>query len=1030
MSQQFEKLKKLLAELFQFDHADLDFGIYRIMNTKREEISRFLNKALLPQVKEILGQMDEERRQALEKELIKLENQLKDAGVDPEQSPKVKELRAQLQKMMDQTVLEEEVYSHLYTFFSRYYDEGDFISKRRYKENVYAIPYNGEEVKLYWANYDQYYIKTSEYFRNYAFRLPSGKRVRFEVIQAEADRDNIKTTNSKKRRFVLHKADPISEEAGELVIRFEYRPDDRKQEEINKAIAEFILSETDGFEEWKKELKKPYPTTKNKDRTLLEKHLAAFTARNTFDYFIHKDLGGFLRRELGFYIKNEVFHLDDIENESAPRVEQYLAKVKAIRRIGHKIIDFLAQLENFQKKLWLKKKFIWETQYCITLDRIFAIEDEEKRNWLIERILENQNQIEEWKKLYHIHEIKGDLVRPGWSEPPTIEFLKAHPHLVVDTCHFDEEFKLKLISSFDNLDEELDGLLVHGENFQALNLLLERYRGQVKCIYIDPPYNTGNDEFIYKDRYQHSSWLTMIENRIKLSRELMREDAVIFVSIDDNELENLTKVMLSIFGEILEIIKIKVRHEERILRGDIPFQRVIEYAIMCRNSQKYIPPKIKEKGDDVSEYIYQIKELDKPYKIEHIGGYEIYIFKPNQYQIIKVPPSKQNLKRYTIRGSLITQKGSASEFYEKYLKQRKEKDGLGCLYKVIGMGTKGDGLGYRYIQQPTSEKAKNGIYFQGFPVQKKQGKPIPNFWDFVDEFNKVAEEGGVLFKNGKKSVKFLQEIISLAKETNSFILDYFAGSGTTAHAVINLNREDGGKRKYILVEVADYFDTVLLPRIKKVVYSRDWKDGKPKPDKDGNLNGISHFLKYIRLESYEDTLNNLKLKRTEIQQKILDENREFRENYILHYMLEFETRESLLNIKHFEDPFNYEMEIATTTVGDTRRVKVDLVETFNYLIGLRVKTVDHIRGVRVITGENPQGEKVLILWRNTKEMDAEKLNEWFKKLGYNTRDQEFDIIYVNGDNYLENLRREDHTWKVRLIEEEFMKRMFEVRDVL
>jgi adenine-specific DNA-methyltransferase len=127
----------------------------------------------------------------------------------------------------------------------------------------------------------------------------------------------------------------------------------------------------------RQELSSLRPTEKNPNRTLLEKHLADYTARNTFDYFIHKDLGGFLRRELDFYIKNEVVHLDDIENETAPRVEQYLAKVKAIRRIAHKIIDFLAQLENFQKKLWLKKKFVVETQYCVTLDRIFAIKDEE-----------------------------------------------------------------------------------------------------------------------------------------------------------------------------------------------------------------------------------------------------------------------------------------------------------------------------------------------------------------------------------------------------------------------------------------------------------------------------------------------------------------------------------------------------------------------------------------------------------------------------------------------------------------------------
>src|SRR6202020_985311 len=100
------------------------------------------------------------------------------------------------------------------------------------------------------------------------------------------------------------------------------------------------------------------PTDKKKDRTVLEKHLTQYTARSTFDYFIHKDLGGFLRRELDFYIKNEVMHLDDIESKSALRVEQYLSKIKIIRHIADKVIAFLAQLETFQKKLWLKKKFV------------------------------------------------------------------------------------------------------------------------------------------------------------------------------------------------------------------------------------------------------------------------------------------------------------------------------------------------------------------------------------------------------------------------------------------------------------------------------------------------------------------------------------------------------------------------------------------------------------------------------------------------------------------------------------------------
>ncbi len=1005
MSRQFEKLRKLLAELFQFDNADLDFGIYRIMNTKRKEISQFLEKDLFPQVKEILGQMDEERRHAIEKELLKLEKQLQDAGVDPNDSPKVKELRAQLQKMMDQSAVEEEVYSHLYTFFSRYYDEGDFISKRRYKEDVYAIPYNGEEVKLYWANYDQYYIKTSEYFRNYVFKLSSGKRVRFKVVQAETDRDNIKTTEAKKRRFMLHKSNPLFEENGELVIYFEFRPDDnnRKQEEINKEIAKSILEQTEGFEDWKKELRELRPTPKNKERTLFEKHLADFTARNTFDYFIHKDLGGFLRRELDFYIKNEVVHLDDIEDESAPRVEQYLAKVKAIRRIGHKIIDFLAQLENFQKKLWLKKKFIWETQYCITLDKIFSIEDKKKRDWIIERILKNQAQIEEWKKLYHVHEIKGDLLIPGWSEPLTIEFLNAHPHLAIDTCHFDEEFKLKLISSFDNLDEELDGLLVHGENFQALNLLLERYREQVKCIYIDPPYNTEKDrnegKFIYKDGYNFSSWLTMMYTRNLLAYRFLKQSAAMYISIDDTMYTELFEILANIFGRINHVATViweKVHTRKNSAR---------HFSV----SHDYIPCFVKDKDmwdrmliPRENNHAYKNPDNDPrgPWKPDPVYANNPYsadytIIKPNGV-VLRPPP------------------GQYWRFSEKTWLDKVRTNA------VIW----GEGDTYPMVKRYLSD-VQEGLV------------PITLFDRCFAGDNAFANaESDALFGSLRifsypKPTRLIERLCQTTVRPNirEIVLDYFAGSGTTAHAVINLNREDGGKRKYILVEVADYFDTVLLPRIKKVVYSRDWKEGKPKPDEKGSLNGVSHFLKYIRLESYEDTLNNLELKPTRIQLKLLDENQEFREDYILHYMLDIESRGSLLNVKNFEDPFNYEMEIATTTIGDTRRVKVDMVETFNYLLGLRVQTVDNIRGVHVITGENPQGEKVLILWRNTKDIDAEKLNEWFKKQGYNTRDQEFDIIYVNGDNYLENLCREDQTWKVKLIEEEFFKRMFETEDI-
>ena len=382
---------------------------------------------------------------------------------------------------MDLEALEAEVYDHLYRFFRRYYSEGDFLSRRVYRLGVYAIPYEGEEVKLHWANADQYYIKTSEYLRDYTFCLrpedwQNPMRVHFRLVDAaEGEHGNVKEQAGKERRFKLAAENFATVEDGELVIRFTYAPDPAKQKELNTAAEKAILSLGDpSLSGWVRLLSARHVRADGtlSEATRLRVHLDRYTARNTFDYFIHKDLGRFLRRELDFYIKNEVMHLDDIENETAPRVEQYLSKIKAIRRIAHKIIDFLAQIENFQKKLWLKKKFVVETQYCVTLDRILAIKDEKTRNWLVDQIIKNEAQREEWVQLFAIDQIQGDLTTPGYLATLTVDFLEANPYLVLDTRHFSEDFKRRLLASFNDLDEQCDGILVHSENFQALNLLL------------------------------------------------------------------------------------------------------------------------------------------------------------------------------------------------------------------------------------------------------------------------------------------------------------------------------------------------------------------------------------------------------------------------------------------------------------------------------------------------------------------------------------------------------------------------------
>lgn len=150
---------------------------------------------------------------------------------------------------------------------------------RRYKEGVYAIPYEGEEVKLHWANADQYYVKTTENFRDYTFRLPSGRLAHFKIVEAETEKDNVKADNEKERRFILAPENPIALEGDALILHFEYRadPEKRDQKVLSTLAAETILAGAPA--EWAADLKTLAPSESKPKRTLLEKHLADYTAR-------------------------------------------------------------------------------------------------------------------------------------------------------------------------------------------------------------------------------------------------------------------------------------------------------------------------------------------------------------------------------------------------------------------------------------------------------------------------------------------------------------------------------------------------------------------------------------------------------------------------------------------------------------------------------------------------------------------------------------------------------------------------------
>ena len=1007
MATQFESFRDTMKKVLMLDQADLDFGIYRIMNMKRDEIEYYLNNDLKAQVTASITANSDGKSASLHLKLSQLIETLSGAGVDPESSPKVKELREMIAASGNSEDLENEVYSHLTTFFSRYYDGGDFISQRRYKKDVYAIPYEGEEVKLYWANADQYYIKTGEYFRNYRFKLSGEKVCEFTLKDANTEQNNNVAQNNMERRFALFEETPVEVIDGELHINFTYElyPKATKQKTLmDKAkdkIVELIPKDFTG-------IFAPRPTDSDRNRTLLDKHLNDYVARNTFDYFIHKDLEGFLSRELDFYIKNEVLFIDDIDNRNPDDFIKHITVIKAIKEVGKKLITFLASLENYQKKLWLKKKFVMQADYCITLDRV----PEE----LYSEICVNDAQREEWVRLFAIDEIKGFLGgSDGYSVPLTIDFLKANHFLVLDTQFFTDEFKHRLIASIDNIDEQCDGLLINSDNFQALNLLQKKYEQHIKGIYIDPPYNTAASEIIYKNNYKKSSWASLLYDRLVLGNKLLNKDGIQCTTIDDFQYHELYYLLNSIFGDDGFLGSCTIKSNPQGRSSATGFQISHEYGLFFRKNDAKIC-RVERNEEQLSRYSeeddlgpFEWRNFRAQYSQESATMiYPIYIKKDCSDFRLPLMEWNESEQRYDIL---------ENQNDDEIVSWPKDENGRMRTWKW--------GIPTLLLDKETQtgvRKDRQGIpsvYYKG--RMKDLGMLPFTIWDKPEYSastfgaNIVADILGKNKFSYPKSIYAVMDSLRVESDNdNSIFLDYFAGSGTTGHAVINLNR-DGGQRKYILCEMGEYFNNVTKPRIEKVIYSKDWSNGKPV-----SREGISQCFKYMRLEQYEDTLNNMVLQPTNIDHG----NGDFYHGYLLGYLLDTETKESLFSLKWFRNP--WAMKLNITKNNEMKEETIDLVETFNYLIGLNVKSVLYPKdGICTVEGVTRKGEKTLIIWRDCDKISNEALNDFFVRSDYATNDNEFDRIYVNGDNNLQNLHTDDDSWKVVLTEQEFQKRMFE-----
>lgn len=392
--------------------------------------------------------------------------------------------------------------------------------------------------------------------------------------------------------------------------------------------------------------------------------------------------------------------------------------------------------------------------------------------------------------------------------------------------------------------DNTENLYIEGDNLEVLKLLQNSYFNKVKMIYIDPPYNTGND-FIYVDDFAqnideyeeakgsfdeegnrlfkntdtngrfHSDWCSMIYPRLVLARNLLADDGAIFISIDDNEYDNLKKICDEVFGSenYLTTFHLQVRYGDKSINEEKIFKPMIEYVLIyAKNQKKYVANQPTEEYG-LDKFIFSIEEKEAS-EVFFYNEQKVEVFKKGQWKLKKMDQGKINLLKETwISGSIYTNM-SYGKVFQKVVEPRINLDGLGCLYKIYGRGD--DGLGYRYYTGPSRAGATRGKMYSGVPIERVKDiknsdisirkKPIQCFYDFSPDFGNIRHEGNVVFNSGKKPVKMLKQFINYCPDKNALILDFFSGSASTAESVMRLNLEDQGKRKYIMVQLPEKVD--------------------------------------------------------------------------------------------------------------------------------------------------------------------------------------------------------------------------------
>lgn len=706
----------------------------------------------------------------------------------------------------------EELFDRLYTFFKKYFSEcgSVYYCQTAYSDKVYEKVYtNKKDVVLFYKTSMLYYVKSETLFQNMIVRV-SDENGSKKIFAFDARNIQNKKSNEKK----------------ELVFTYDTfaTPDFITNEDGSPFVEDaFILKVTYSESNTKTKLDGIARQMKISE-DIVKKALDTFKKQSSVDYFINKDAKKFLTEQLDLYTHQILL------NEKNEFSENRLKQLKAFKDFAKKIIDFISQFENELVKVWNKPKFPLASNYVITLDRLEKLSGD-----ILQKVAADEGlkaQIKEWQDLGMVDS--------------TFDFNKRsekHKHLPLDTKYF-KELETQILSQFDNLDEELDGRLIHSENYQALNTLKGRYKEKVQCVYIDPMFNTNSSPIFYMNSYKDASWMTLIENRMDFEKQLLKKDGISITAIDDTEVAELKLIKESFYDKenLIAIVTVRCTPQGRV--ADKQTKTTEFNLIYAKNINNINEVRTQKLGST------QLTNLRRG------GMNSSREERPKRYYPILYKDSKLSMITDEEYSKIYVNNSFDDNYLENLIKNYEQKG-----FKVFLPITNGKKLVWqRMFERVKKEISTYVVEGENIKTPAFETEIINTLWDneifsnpiYGSKYLKEMLNMEVADRTPKSYLTIMQ-FLSIFENTGIY-LDYFVGTGSTIEAVIRKNIEDDGDRKYLGIELSDTFDDVLIPRIKKVCYSDKWKEGKAQ---DGG-SGASQFFKYYSMEQYEDTLQKMR----------------------------------------------------------------------------------------------------------------------------------------------------------------------------